>query len=84
MSWSAHGHLRQQCYAVEGGRSGYGPSPQDLPAKRRPIGSNRWAKGPHSSDCVPLPEGGWRIVPEVELALRLAPQSVPLGGSSNV
>ena len=29
-------------------------------------------------------KGGWQTAPEVELALRLAPQSVPLGGSSSV
>ena len=48
VSWSAHGHLRQECCAVGGGGgSGYGPSPRDLPAKCRPVGSTWRAKGLH-------------------------------------
>ena len=51
---SAHGHLRQECRAAGGGGgSGYGPSPHDLLAKRRPVGSTWRAKG-----CVPLLRGG--------------------------
>ena len=30
-----------------GGGLGYGPSPRELPAKRRLVGSTLWAKGPH-------------------------------------
>ena len=45
---SKRGHLRQQCCATGGGGGlGYGPSPRDLPAKRRPAGSCWRAKGPH-------------------------------------
>ena len=45
---SAHGHLREKCRAPgEGGVPGHGPSPRDLPAKRRPVGSTWRAKGPH-------------------------------------
>ena len=55
----AHGHLRQKCRAPgEGGGPGHGPSPRDLPAKRRPVGST-WRLGAHTRETAsPFPWGG--------------------------